>query len=271
MPLKSTHNYIENYLEQQQARGIYSFTIDEIKSKFQTSPKALVQAVQRLRSKGKIAKVRKEFYVIVPPEYSKRGILPVWNFVDDLMKYLQRSYYVGLLNAAAVHGASHQQPQDFYIIIREKPSLRDIKNKKVIIHFSQKKEWDMLDIIERKTDTGYVKVSSAELTALDLVFFLDRIGGLNRLATLLDELAEAIDPAKLVETARRFGQITTVQRLGYMLEKILKHTEKVEPLYEWLKEQQYFPAPLEPGKKLKNRITKNRWRIIKNASPKSDL
>lgn len=266
----TSYNYIENYLEQQQSMGLYSFTSNELRNKFKTSPYALIKAIQRLKRKGKIAQVRKEFYVIVTPEYRKRGILPVWNYVDSLMKYLKRNYYVGLLNAAAMHGAAHQQPQDFYIIM-EKPPLRDIKNKKTVIHFSVKKEWDKRDIIERKTETGYVKVSSPEFTALDLVCFQDSIGGLNRLATLLEELAEAIDATRLVETAKRFGQITPVQRLGYMLEKVLKYKEKTEPLYEWLKKQNYFPALLQPGKKAKNKRTNNRWKIIKNASPQSDL
>lgn len=265
-----SYNYIENYLEQQQSRGIYSFTTDELKEKFKTSAEGLIKAIQRLKRKGKIAQVRKEFYVIVTPEYSHRGILPAWNYIDALMKYLKRNYYVGLLNAAAMHGAGHQQPQDFYIVM-EKPYLRDIKNKKIIIHFSLKKEWDKKDIIEKKTETGYVKVSSPELTALDLVFFQDSIGGLNRLATLLDELAEALDTTKLLETAKRYGQITTVQRLGYMLEKVLNQNEKAEPLFQWLKDQDYFPTLLQPGKKSKNKKTNNRWKIIKNAIPKSDL
>ena len=266
----TSYNYIENYLERQQARGKYSFTTDELRSQFKVLPETLVKAIQRLKRKGKIAQVRQEFYVIVTPEYSSRGILPAWNYVDDLMKYLKRNYYVGLLNAAAIHGAAHQQPQDFYVI-SERPYLRDIKNKKIIIHFSIKKEWDKKDIIDKKTETGYVKVSSPELTALDLVFFQDNIGGLSRLATLLEELAEAIDPIKLAETAKRYGQITTVQRLGFMLEKVVDQKEKAEPMYEWLEKQDYFPLLLQPGKKSKNKKVNNRWKIVKNASPQSDL
>lgn len=266
----TSHNYIENYLDQQQSRGIYSFTTDELRGKFKTSPEALIKAIQRLKLKGKIAQVRKEFYVIVTPEYSHRGIMPTWNYADALMKYLKRDYYIGLLNAAAMHGAAHQQPQDFYIIMK-KPPLRDIINKKAAIHFSVKKEWRKEDIIERKTETGYVKVSSPELTALDLVFFQDNIGGLSRLATLLDELAEAIDAKKLVKSAKHYGQITTAQRLGYMLENVLNNKEKTEPLFAWLKEQKYFPVVLQSGKKARNTRTNNRWRIIKNASPQSDL
>lgn len=270
MPTATSYNYIENYLDQQQSRGIYSFSTDELRDKFKTSPRALIKAIQRLKLKGKIAQVRKEFYVIVTPEYSHRGIMPAWNYVDALMKYLKRDYYVGLLNAAAMHGAAHQQPQDFYVIMK-KPPLRDIINKKTVIRFSIKKEWKKAEIIEKKTETGYVNVSSPELTALDLVFFQDSIGGLSRLATLLDELAEVIDAAKLVKAAKHYGQITTIQRLGYMLEKVLNNKEKADPLFDWVKEQKYFSTVLQPGKKARNSRTNNRWKIIKNASPKSDL
>ena len=87
----------------------------------------------------------------------------------------------------------------------------------------------------------------------------------------MDELVEVIDAKKLVKTAKLYGQITTIQRLGYMLEKVLNNTEKAEPLFDWLKGQRFFTTLLQPGKKAKNARTNNRWKIIKNVSPQSDL
>lgn len=270
MGLNRTNNYIESWLEELQSEGRYSFTLEELKRKFEIAPEALRKSLQRLLNKGKVARLRKEFYLIVPPEYSSRGILPTLFYVNGLMKFLNRDYYVGLLSAAMLHGAAHQQPQDFYIVTK-RPFLRDIRNKKINIRFSIKKNWNKEDIIEKKTDTGYIKVASPELTALDIVFFLESIGGLNRVATVLDELAENINPEKLASTAKRYGQITSVQRLGYLLEKTVSQKDKTEPLYEWLKTQTFYTIYLKPGKKSKNMQTKNRWKVIKNFSPESDL
>jgi hypothetical protein len=65
------------------------------------------------------------------------------------MKFLNRSYYVGLLNAAALYGAAHQQPQSFSVITHGK-SLRPLKNDKVNIVFFTKKSWDEREIQKRK-------------------------------------------------------------------------------------------------------------------------
>ena len=270
MALARVNNYIETWIEQLQSEGRYSFTLSDLKKQFPLSPEALKKALQRLLSKGKVTRLRKEFYLIVPPEYMSRGILPTLFYVNDLMKFLKRDYYVGLLSAAMLHGAAHQQPQDFFIVTK-KPYLRDIKNKKINIRFAIKKAWKKDDIIERKTDTGYVKVASPELTALDLVFFSESIGGLNRVVTILEELAETIDPEKLAKAAGRYGQIATSQRLGYLLEKTLSFKNKTEPLYKWFEKQTFYPVFLKAGKKSKSMKTKNRWKVIKNFTPQSDL
>lgn len=265
-----SYNYVENYLMEQQSKGIYWFFPDELRKKFDTSPNAIKKALQRLSEKNKIAKIRKEFYVIIPPEYSASGILPAPLYIDALMNFLKKNYYVGLYSAAALHGASHQQPQSFSVVTKL-PFLRDIENKKIAIHFTIKKGWNKKDIEEKKTDTGYIKVSNKELTALDIVYFVNNVGGLNRVATILDELAEEINPDKLSETAKRYGQIASVQRLGFMLEHILNHKEKTEPLFHWLQSQIYYPVFLKAGKKTKEMVTGNRWKVIKNFTPESDL
>ena len=268
--LPASYNYLKNYLDELRSKGKYSFTYWEIKRRFKISAEAIVKSVQRLKKKGKIAHIRKEFYVVVPPEYSATGTLPTVLYIDDLMKYLEKDYYVGLLSAAALHGAAHQQPMVFFVM-NKKHSLRNISNKYATINFSFKKKWNKKDIVQKKTDAGYINVSSPELTALDIVYFIDNVGGLNRVATILDELAEEVNAEKLADTANRYGQIATVQRLGFMLEEVLHYKEKTEPLYNWLKNENYYPVFLKAGKKTKKMNANNRWRVIKNFSPESDL
>ena len=54
------------------------------------------------------------------------------------MKYLEKDYYVGLLNAAAYYGAAHQQPQT-YSIITKSPALRSINtvNQKINLYIKK--------------------------------------------------------------------------------------------------------------------------------------
>ena len=45
---------------------------------------------------------------VVPPQYASWGAPPPGWYIDDLMRHEGRPYYVGLLKAAELHGATHQ-------------------------------------------------------------------------------------------------------------------------------------------------------------------
>jgi hypothetical protein len=92
-------------------------------------------------------------------------------FLDGLMKFLQRHHYVGLLNAAALHGASHQQPQEYFVLTGY-PVLRSTNKKGVKINYISTRLFPPGILLEkRKTETGYINVSNPILTGLDLVNF----------------------------------------------------------------------------------------------------
>jgi hypothetical protein len=57
------------------------------------------------------------FHVIVPPEYRSLGCLPPEQFAPALMETLGMPYYAGLLSAAQFHGAAHQRPQVFQVVV----------------------------------------------------------------------------------------------------------------------------------------------------------
>lgn len=266
-----TYNYLEDYTKELRSNGRYSFTIPELRQHFTLSDNALKKSVQRLKKKKEIAMIRKEFYVIVPPEYYSLGVLPPILFIADLMKFLKRNYYTALLNAAAFYGAAHQQPQEFFVITT-KPVLLPIRSNKIKINFRYKKEWAAEDIIDRKTDSGYVKVSSPELTALDIVHYSDRIGGLNRTATILQELAESLDAKKLAQAAQRYGQIATIQRLGFLLDEILDQKKLTLLLFSYLKTEKHYPILLSAQKDKPGNITAgNNWKVIPNTEIEPDL
>ncbi len=259
---------MEDYLNKIRSQGRYSFAWVELKGQFDISDKALNQTLYRLKLKKKIAQIRKGFYAIITPEYSRQGMLPVNLFIDDLMKSLNKRYYVGLISAAALHGAAHQQPMEFFVIT-EKPALRDIKNKKLKINFYIKKEWLEDDIIQKKTDAGYINVSSPELTALDLLFY-NKSMGLNQTVTILKELADEIKTAELSKTAKRYPQVAAIQRLGYILDKELQNEKLSDVLFKTLQDKKLFPVSLSNDRD-KNGEMDEKWKIIKNIQVESDL
>jgi len=127
------------------------------------------------------------------------------------------------------------------------------------------------DVTQKKVDTGYINVSSPELTALDLVYYVDQSGGFKRIATVLEELSESIDSDKLLDICKQFTPITTVQRLGFLLETILGMKDLCEPIKNFLKTVNYYPVLLRPQKEKTDMITGNDWKVVQNVEIETDL
>jgi predicted transcriptional regulator of viral defense system len=262
----------EDWINQLQANGKYGFALQQFRSNFvEQSEIAHKFALKRLVDKKQIISIYKGYYLIIPPQYRSKGILPPNLFLDAFMTELGRPYYLSLLNAAAMHGASHQQPQEFFVVTTF-PVLRSTKKKGLKINYISKKEIPekLLDI--KKTESGYLKISNPALTATDLIQFAKRVGGLNRVATVLSELIENIKPESFDSTLLQFVPITALQRLGYLLDKVLDDTELANTLYEALLKNNspLFRIPLKASAPVKGFATDERWKVILNTTIEID-
>lgn len=261
------NNYILDKVAELQSRGVYAFSLDDMRGFFpQQSNQALALALNRAVRKGRIKSVHKGYYVIVSPEYASQGVPPPPLFIDGLMKHLKRAYYVGLLNAAAYHGAAHQQPQEF-TIVTGLPALRMKQSKSIRIQFVAKKAMPVTGMEQRKTDTGYFNISGPELTAFDLIQFEDRVGGLNRVSLVLSELIDSMDAERLTGVLERSHVAPAyAQRLGYILEKVEGNNPLAETLRAYLqkREKPLQRVPLKPKGKRTGYPIHPQWKIIEN-------
>ena len=182
-------------------------------------------------------------------------------YLDDMMTFLKREYYLGLYSAAALHGAGHQQPMQSQIII-DKPALRDIETKNQHLTFFTKNSSNNDWLDKKKTDAGYVLVSSPELTAIDLVHYHKQIGGLNRVIPVLEELSENLKSSKLTAISKE-SAFPTVQRLGYLLEQ-LSETKLAESLSNMLAVNKTNAAPLSLSHKNKGGLKDEKWNLTVN-------
>lgn len=260
MPTRD-YDYVDAYLNDLLAQGRHAVSWAELQERFDSSGKAILQSVYRLKRKGKLAQVRKGFYAIVPPAYRSRGMVPYTLFVDDLMGHLDRAYYVGAFSAAALHGAAHQQPMQFQVMTH-KPALRNIRNDKLDLRFFVKSAWDPGDVEAIKTDAGYLRVSRPSLTAFDLVTYSKQIGGINRILPVLEDLCDSIPPADLATTALS-QSMPDIQRLGYLLERLEK-AEWAAPLLECLSEGHVKPVPLSLAHRDHRGESDARWKVVLN-------
>lgn len=110
------HESLKELVDSCQARGQYVLTRVRALDELGVSDQALKKAVRRLVAKRRLAVPRRGFFVIIPLEYREAGAPPPSWFIDELMRFCGRQYYVGLLSAAALYGAAHQQPQEFQVI-----------------------------------------------------------------------------------------------------------------------------------------------------------
>lgn len=264
-----------DYLTRLQGSGRVSFTKDDAKQALEISDGTLLKAVARLRRKHMLLSPRHGFYVAVPPQYHSWGAPPPNWYIDDLMRHEGRPYYVGLLKAAELHGATHHAVMEFQVVTdRQLPKIH--AGRSFIVFYFRSGMQPVLSAIEtRKTDTGSMKISSVELTAFDMVRYVHAAGGIDTVATALADLGEKIDGEKLAAVAAHFER-ATVQRLGYLLDH-LGFESVTEPLHKAL-----FVPPTVPWVKLdparrKNKITEKqpverneRWRVAVQHLPEID-
>ena len=107
---------LSDWIEEKEMRGYYTFTIEEVQKNFPQFGNAYIStSLYRLTIKKKIISPWKGFYVIMPIEYALKAIIPPVFYIDALMVFLRKEYYISLLNAASFYGASHQRAQTFSV------------------------------------------------------------------------------------------------------------------------------------------------------------
>ncbi len=248
----------------------YSFSFEEITQNTDGKGTSLKFELVRLVNKKEILNLRKGFYLIIPPRYSKQGQLPIQLYIDKLFKSLKRNYYLGFYSAAKFHGAGHQQAQRDYVMT-EKPKLNSIKKNTLDIRFFTTAKWPDKNMINKKSDAGIFKISSPALTVVDLIHYQTKLGGLNRMLAILEELLEVIYLNDITELLTWYPHKSTLQRLGFLFEELQADENIVKPILQHLKSSKYFPVLLSPKSNQKPGSVDNQWKVDVNIKLESDL
>lgn len=248
----------------------YSFSLSELISNSDKSESAIKKELSYLVSKGDIIPLRKSFYLIIPPRYSKHRKLPVELYLDKLFRSLNRDYYLGLYSAAKFQGAGHQQIQRDYIITTT-PLLLDIKKDTIDLRFFTTSNWPKKNIINRKSDSGIFKISDPILTSVDLIHYQTKLGGLNRMMAILEELMEEISESNLKDLLTWYPHKSTLQRFGFLMEEFQADHGLISILFDHLGSVKYYPVLLSPNSNQKPGAVNNRWKVDINIKIESDI
>lgn len=255
--------------------GQVVFTSKQVEQALGLGRGAFLDAAERLQRRKALIRPRQGLYVAVPPQFASWGAPPPSWYIDALMRHEQQPYYVGLLKAAELHGATHQAVMEFQIITGKR--MPKIKAGRNLIVFYYRKDIAAVDegIEDRKTDTGKMKISSPALTALDLLRYPQAAGGIDNVATVLTDLAEKISPVQLAllsDAAER----SVVQRLGHLLDR-LGHADLANPMYAALMARGTAPwteldrhEVRDPDFTPEPRERDDRWHVIVRRPPEVD-
>jgi predicted transcriptional regulator of viral defense system len=258
---------VRQYVDGLAGSGRYFFSSTDAREALGVSPAAAKMALHRLSQQGLVASPARGYYIIVPPEYRALRCPPAEQWVPSLMERLGLRYYAGLLTAAQYHGAAHQRPQEFQVCLER--ARRPLACSRVRVAFVVRKRLCDVPVQRINTPRGILLISTPEATALDLVGYPHRAGGLNQVATVLGELAEQLDGEKLVAVADTAPPAWS-QRLGYLLERV-GAADRAAPLKTWAQEHVRKSAVLLAGTRSASGDRDRGWKIVVNAAVEPDL
>lgn len=263
---------LQKWIKDRAIHGFPTFSIEDVRETGMYSSEQILQnELYRLCSNKTIASVYRGFYVIIPVQYVLRGSVPATYYIDQLMAYLQKPYYVCMLSAAELLGAAHQRPQQFSVMTTF-PKRRVVSTRNVIIDWFYREGLPEDALITKNTETGTIRISNPLLTAADLVQYQQHIGGLSRVATVLEELSEQIDIKSQFAPLATFVKKVVWQRLGYILEHVVEENELADELYDQIRNLpgSLMYMPLSTSTEDNTSERNSRWKVNINVQIEKD-
>jgi predicted transcriptional regulator of viral defense system len=244
--------------------GRYWLTADQAGEMLARRKAAAYPRLAELEHAGKLFSPAKGLYVVVPPEYRSWRTVPADWFIDPMMRHLRRTYYVAFLSAAARHGAAHQAPQTFQVVV-DRP-VEDRAFGRVRLHFVRRADIEKAESTTMNSHTSSYFVATKEMTLVDLTWRPREGGGMNNVATIVRDIGE-LSGERLARLAISRGR-GTARRLGWLLGRFRPDVDTF-----WLREiarpADGAPAWLVPGNPLRGPVDPD-WGLGINGSVEPD-
>lgn len=269
---KSFNMTLQKWIKDRAIHGYPTFSIEDVReSGMYSSEQIMKNELNRLCSNKTIVNVYRGFYVIIPVHYVLRGSVPATYYIDQLMTYLSKPYYVCMLSAAELLGVAHQRPQQFSVMTTY-PRRQLVTTRNVTTDWFYRDTLPEDALVIKNTETGTIRISNSLLTAADLVQNQQHVGGLSRVATILEELTEQIDIDSQLPALIPFVKTVTWQRLGYILENVIEDRVTADKLFEQLcaSSARMVYKPLSTSAEDNPSSRDRRWKININVEIETD-
>ena len=211
------------------------------------SEEALRQALLRQQRRGRLIRISRgsDHWLIVPLQYAASGAPPVETWLDRyLSKTLGVLYYVALLSAAEIYGASPYAVMVTQVMVPERRRPITVGRHEVVFH--TRSQIEHMPTRWHETPDGRFKVGTPELTALELVQRETAAGGMARVREVLRALWPSCTPRGLSEALEALQEVPTAQRLGVLL-ALDDQDALASPVRKWLGDKPLRIVPLEGG------------------------
>lgn len=213
---KRLRGVAEAFVGERIASGNYGFSLADLVRETGLSDRNAKNQLRRLR--GRTSKVARwqPFFLVNDPADKASGAVSYDRWLDDYFAWLGRPYYVGLQSAAAIHGSQPQALQTIQIVTNV--PRREARVGRQKLRFFVKSDCAASAVQQAPRAFAPMKVSTPETTAFDLVRYAPRLGGIDRTAETLAPMLHLLQPARLKSVLAAEDEISTMQRLGFLLE-----------------------------------------------------
>jgi predicted transcriptional regulator of viral defense system len=213
----------------------------------EVSDEGLSKALYRQQQQGRLARLSRGsgHWLIVPLQHATSGAPPLEIWLDWYMsKTLDVPYYVGLLSAAESYGASPYAVMVTQVMVAEK--RRPISVGRHELQFHTRINIEKMPTQWHETPDGRFKVSTPELTVLDIIQREAMLGGMARVQSVLRGLWARCTRAGFRQTLDAVQSVPSAQRLGALM--ALDGQEKLLTVVtRWLHGKTLRTVSLESG------------------------
>ena len=234
------------------------FTTKDAEKSLGWSKADLYAALFRLVEKGKLVRIKRGLFCLVPPGAAdlKKGYPQNWFLIAKALAG-DKPYFISHYSAMHLHGMTSASIQTIFIsrpVERRVP--KDLRIPVRFVTIPQKRFWGL----EEKwvTNEEKVRVSDLERTILDVLDRPDLSGGISEIARGLWLVRKEIDGSRLLQYAKRFDSLAAVKRLGFLMENLdLASQDAVNKIHQFIHSSTSY-AFLDPASKKEGKYL-NRW------------
>ncbi len=239
------------------AGGAEVFTVREAKMASGFGGGRLRKLLHDLAKNKWVKRVERGKYLILPLEAGLDASYGTHPFV--IARKLVSPYYIGFWSALNHHGFTEQpSPKIFIASTKSRKSLRFQGQDFRFVHLPKKR---FFGITAEFAGNSKFNVSDKEKTAIDCLFLPKYSGGLVEVAKAF---GEELDYGKLCKYALAMNDLSTLKRLGFLLDALGIKTPAKEKLLKKVGGGFCLLDPSGPKGGGKNK----KWRVIENIEAK---